>query len=241
MKRQGLRTLVCTQVCRLALAFAFALCGANVWAQTVGYVVQLNGTLSVQRADGITRILALKSEILLNDTLSTQKDSFAQINFTDGSSATLRPNTTLKIEQYLFNKDQPQADSLTMRMLKGGLRSITGLIGKRGNQDAYKIQTSTATVGIRGSSGDTLDCMQGCDGVTSKGGALPRGVYHATHTGLYILTTKAGSILIGPGQFGFAEDPDKPPVLLGDDPGLGLDPFPFSLGSFDPTQECVVR
>lgn len=229
------------QTWRWAFGLIVALWGAAVWAQTVGYVVQLNGTLSVQRANGETRILALKSEIFLNDTLSTQKDSFAQINFTDGSSATLRPNTTLKIEQYLFNKDQPQADSLSMRMLKGGLRSITGLIGKRGNQDAYKIQTSTATVGIRGSSGDTLDCMQGCDGVTSKGGALPRGVYHATHTGLYIMCTKAGCILIGPGQFGFAEDADKPPVLLGDDPGLGLDPFPFSLGSFDPTQECVVR
>jgi hypothetical protein len=195
----------------------------------------------VQRADGSTRILSQKSAVLLTDTLTTQKDSFAQINFTDGSSVTLRPNTTMKIDQYQFNKDQPQADNIAMRLLKGGLRSVTGLIGRRGNQDAYKIQTSTATVGIRGSSGDTLDCMQGCEGVTSKSGALAKGVYHATHTGLYIMTTQGGSILIGPGQFGFADDPNKPPALLGEDPGLGLDPFPFSLGSFDPAQECVVR
>jgi hypothetical protein len=230
-----------SQAWRWALGLVLALWGAAVWAQAVGYVVQLNGTLSVQRADGSTRILSLKSEVLLSDTLSTQKDSYAQINFTDGSAATLRPNTTLRIEQYQFNKEKPQADNLGMRLLKGGLRSVTGLIGKRGDMDSYKIQTSTATVGIRGSSGDTLDCMQGCDGVTSKGGALPRGVYHATHTGLYIMSTKAGSILIGPGQFGVAEDPDKPPVLLEEDPGLGLDPFPFSLGSFDPVQECIVR
>jgi hypothetical protein len=109
-------------------------------AQTVGYVVQLNGTLSVQRADGSTRILAQKSEVLLSDTLTTQKDSFATINFTDGSSATLRPNTSMKLEQYQFDKDKPQADNLGMRLLKGGLRSVTGLIGKRGNQDAYKIK-----------------------------------------------------------------------------------------------------
>ncbi|MEQ1773034.1 MAG: FecR family protein [Burkholderiales bacterium] len=229
------------QAWRWALGLALALWGAAVWAQTVGYVVQLNGTLSVQRADGSTRILSQKSAVLLTDTLTTQKDSFAQINFTDGSSATLRPNTTMKIDQYQFNKDQPQADNISMRLLKGGLRSVTGLIGKRGNQDAYKIQTSTATLGIRGSSGDTLDCMQGCEGVTSKSGALARGVYHATHTGVYIMTTQGGSILIGPGQFGFADDPNKPPLLLGEDPGLGLDPFPFSLGSFDPAQECVVR
>ena len=229
------------QAWRWVLGLALVLWGAVAWAQTVGYVVQLNGTLSAQRADGSTQILAQKSAVAVNDTLTTQKDSFATINFTDGSSATLRPNTSMKIEQYQFDKDKPQADNLGMRLLKGGLRSVTGLIGKRGNQDAYKIQTSTATLGIRGSSGDTLDCMQGCDGVTSKSGGLARGVYHTTHTGIYIMTTKGGSILIGPGQFGFADDPDKPPVLLGEDPGLGLDPFPFTLGSFDPVQECVVR
>lgn len=226
---------------RALLALVLMVWGAAVWGQTVGYVVLLNGTLSVQRADGSTRILSQKSEVLLSDTLTTQKDSFAQVNFTDGSSATLRPNSTLKIEQYQFDKDKPQADNLSMRLLKGGLRSVTGLISKRGNQDAYKIQTSTATLGIRGTSGDTLDCMQGCEGVTSKSGTLARGVYHATHTGLYIMVTKGGSILIGPGQVGFADDPDKPPTLLGDAPDLGLDPFPFSLGAFDPTQECVVR
>ena len=238
---RGMKTVACTQAWRWALGLAFALWGTAVWAQTVGYVVLLNGTLSVQRADGSTRILSQKSEVALSDTLTTQKDSFAQINFTDGSSATLRPNSTMKIEQYQFDKDKPQADNLGMRLLKGGLRSVTGLIGKRGNQESYKIQTSTATLGIRGTSGDTLDCMQGCDGVTSKSGALARGVYHTTHTGIYIMTTKGGSILIGPGQFGFADDPDKSPVLLGEDPGLGLDPFPFSLGSFDPVQECVVQ
>jgi hypothetical protein len=236
-----LKGMVRIQTWRWALGLVLALCGAAVWAQTVGYVVQLNGTLSVQRADGSTRILAQKSEVLRSDTLTTQKDSFASINFTDGSSVTLRPNTTLKVEQYQFDKDKPQADNMGMRLLKGGLRSVTGLIGKRGNEDAYKIQTNTATMGIRGSSGDTLDCSQGCDGVTSKSGGLPHGVYHVTHTGIYIMTTKGGSILIGPGQFGFADDPGKPPVLLGEDPGLGLDPFPFSLGSYDPVQECVVR
>ena len=236
-----MKVLMRVKAWRWALGLVLALSGVAAWAQAVGFVVQLNGTLSSQRADGSTRILSLKSEVLSSDTLTTQKDSFATINFTDGSSATLRPNTSLRIEQYQFDKDKPQADNLSMRMLKGGLRSVTGLISKRGNQDAYKIQTNTATMGIRGSSGDTLDCTKGCEGVTSKGGGLAHGVYHVTYTGVYIMTTKAGSILIGPGQFGFADDPDKPPVLLEVDPGLGLDPIPFSLGSFDPTQECAVR
>ena len=106
------------QAWRWAFGATLLLWGVAVWAQTVGYVVQLNGTLSVQRADGSTRILAQKSEVLLSDTLTTQKDSFATINFTDGSSATLRPNTSMKLEQYQFDKDKPQADNLGMRLLR---------------------------------------------------------------------------------------------------------------------------
>ncbi len=229
-----------TQCGRWAAGLILFFCSALVWAQQVGSVVQLNGTLSAQRVDGSARILAMKSLVLQGDTLVTQKDSFAQINFTDGSSVTMRPGTTLRIDEYQFDRAQPQGDGITMRLFKGGLRGITGLIGKRGDQDAYKLQTSTATLGIRGTSGETLDCTQSCEGVTRVGGTLRRGVYHVTYTGLYIMVTRAGSILIGPGQVGFAEDPDKLPVLLDSDVDLGLDPFPFTLGSFDPSQECVV-
>jgi hypothetical protein len=56
-----------------------------------GTIVQLSGTLSVKRADGSTRILSMKSEVIPGDTLETQKDSYAQIKFDDGGSITLKP------------------------------------------------------------------------------------------------------------------------------------------------------
>ncbi len=221
-------------------ALVLVLWGVAAWAQAVGSVVQLSGTLSAQRGSD-TLILAMTSEVQRGDTISTQRDSYAQVRFTDGSLATLRPNTVLRLDEYQFNSATPLADALVMRLLKGGLRSVTGLIGKRGNQDAYKIQTSTATIGIRGSSGETLDCMTGCEGVTAKSGGLTPGVYHVTYTDLYIMVTQAGQITIGAGQFGFASDANKPPVLLAGDPGLGLNPIPFALGSTHPVQECVVK
>jgi hypothetical protein len=39
---------------------------------------------------------------------------------------------------------------VVLRLLKGGFRTVTGLIGKRGNTDAYKLRAGTATIGIRG-------------------------------------------------------------------------------------------
>jgi len=223
-----------------------ALFSTAALAAGVGTVTHLSGTLSVQRPDGSVRILSQKSEVNPGDVLTTQRDSYAQINFTDGSSMTMRPNTQLKIEQYNFVQDRPQEDNSFMRLIKGGLRTVTGLVGKRGNQDAYKIGTNTATIGIRGSSGDTMDCTLGCEGVTSTSDKLERGVYHTTYTGSYIMQNEGGSQIIGEGQFGFAKDPKTPPVILPGDPGLNLSQLPFTHGvgggSFKAgAAECAVR
>jgi hypothetical protein len=211
-----------------------------------GSVTHLSGTLSVQRTDGSVRILSQKSEVSPGDLLTTQRDSYAQINFTDGSSITMRPNTQVRVEQYNFVQDRPQEDNSLLRLVKGGLRTVTGLVGKRGNQDAYKIGTNTATIGIRGSSGDHLDCTQGCAGVTSTSDKLEPGLYHTTYTGSYYLQNDSGLQVIGEGQFGFVRDPKSPPVILPGDPGLNLAQLPFTLGvnagSLRGGQgECVVR
>jgi hypothetical protein len=229
---------------RWIVGVCFIMASASAFAAGVGAVTHLSGTLSAQRADGTVRILSQRSEVHNGDTLTTQRQSFAQINFTDGSSVTIRPNSKMKIERYSFNQNAPQSDGIVMRLLRGGLRSVTGLIGKRGNQDAYKIRTSAATIGIRGSTGDTMDCTEGCEGVTSKSGKLKRGVYHKTHSGLYIMETAGGSILIGPNEVGFSDDPNAAPSKLPADPGMGTEEMPFALGIGGGTggaEECVVK
>lgn len=235
------------RVLRQAGFLLLSLFSAAAMAAGAGTVTHLSGTLSVQRPDGSVRILSQKSEVNPGDTLTTQRDSYAQINFTDGSSLTMRPNTQIRLEQYNFVQDRPQDDSSFLRLLKGGLRTVTGLVGKRGNLDAYKINTATAAIGIRGSSGDTIDnSTTSCEGVTPGCEKLPAGVYHTTHSGSYIMENEAGVQIIGEGQFGFARDPKTPPVILPGDPGLNLSALPFTLGVGGgrlqgPGQECVVR
>src|SRR5215510_12731522 len=145
---------------RVAAFWLLAL-GSSAAFAAAGTVTHISGTLSVQRPDGTVRILAQKSDVNAGDLLTTQRDSYAQINYTDGSSMTMRPNTQIRIEQYTFVQDRPQDDSSFLRLIKGGLRTVTGLVGKRGNQDAYRIGTNTATIGIRGSSGDTVVVLPG--------------------------------------------------------------------------------
>jgi hypothetical protein len=161
-------------VLKQAAFLVLALASSAVLA-AAGTVTHLSGTLSVQRPDGSVRILSQKSEVNPGDLLTTQRDSYAQIAYTDGSSMTMRPDTQIRIEQYTFVQDRPQEDNSFLRLVKGGLRTVTGLVGKRGNQDAYKIGTNTATIGIRGSSGQSL--LDDDNGTTA----------HETYSGSYIM------------------------------------------------------
>jgi len=166
---------------------AFALVCTAALAAGGGEVVHLSGTLSVQRADGVIMVLGQKSEVHPGDLLTTQKDSYAQINFLDGSTVTMRPYTQLKIDAFNYVSEKPDADNAFFRLIKGGMRTVTGLIGKRGNQNAYRIGTATATIGIRGSIGDTMACEPTCEGVALGGDKLPSGTHHQTHSGVYTM------------------------------------------------------
>lgn len=127
------------------------------WAN--GTIQQLSGTISVQKPDGSTRVLARQSEVGKGDTLNTERDSYAQVKFSDGAVMTLKPNTRIKIEDFVFDEREPAKDNSTLSLLKGGLRMITGLVGKRGNQDALRLGTATATIGIRGTTFTVDDCV----------------------------------------------------------------------------------
>lgn len=137
------------------------LASADEVAGKIGY---MSGSLVARHADGTVKIMASKSEVKAGDSLETSKDSFAQVVMNDGTQMTLRPYSNIKIEAYQFNKEAPKEDSAIFRLLKGGFRTVSGLIGKRGNQDAYQLKAATATIGIRGTDFTTRLCKgQDCD------------------------------------------------------------------------------
>lgn len=176
-------------------------------------VANLSGTLSVQKPDGTVKILSQKSEIEVGDVLTTEKDSYARIKFSDGGEVTLRPNSRLKIDEYGFTEDAPEKDSFVFSLVKGGLRTITGLVGKRGNRDAYRLNTATATIGIRGT-------HYGALWVQGDYGSLADGLYLDVVNGVINARNNAGELDYGAGQFGFVGSLNTPPVLLPADPGL---------------------
>jgi hypothetical protein len=115
-----------------------------------GQIGYMSGALVAQRTDGTVKVMGPRAEVFEGDVLVTAKESYAQVVMNDGTRMTLRPDSNLKIETYQFKKESPQADNAVFRLMKGGFRTVTGLIGKRGNPDAYKLSARGATLGIRG-------------------------------------------------------------------------------------------
>ena len=124
-------------------------CALSFAAQIAGTVTHLSGPLIAKKADGTVKILSLQSGIEQGDTLIAEKDTYARIKFADNSEIVLRPNTQIKIDQFSFEEDKPNNDGFTMTLIKGGLRAVTGLLGKR-NKERFGLNTPTASIGIRG-------------------------------------------------------------------------------------------
>lgn len=189
-------------------------------AATAGRITHLSGTISAERGDGTSKLLAVKSEILEGDTLSTERETYARIKFVDGGEVVLRPGTQLKIQNYSYNVAKPESDNIFMSMFKGGLRAVTGLLGKR-NRDKVSFQTETATIGIRGTHFGALLCQNDCGGVPTTGGSPPPNGLHVDVTnGAITLSNGAGTVQIDAGQFGFVANANTPPVPVPPQQGI---------------------
>lgn len=198
----------------LAVTAALAACHSFAFA-TSGTVTQLSGTLSVKKADGTVRILSQRSQVDTGDTLNTERDTYAQIRFTDGGQVTLKPNTTLKIEAFNFAEERPQEDSFVYSLLKGGVRAVTGLLGKR-SKEKYQLDTATATIGIRGTTLTADDCLNNREGDCAR---LDAAVYVGVADGEVIVRNAQGELGLAAGQFGLIA-PNQRPLFLSTDPGL---------------------
>lgn len=144
------------------LFVAGALFLGNALAQETAAVTATTGTVVVQKRDGALRSVAPGSKVEVGDVVITQPNSTAQLKFTDGGDLSIAGNSQLRVDAYAFDKARPREDSLAISLLKGGLRAITGLVGKRGDREAYKVQTGTATIGIRGTEFIAALCDEDC-------------------------------------------------------------------------------
>ncbi|MBI2752996.1 MAG: FecR domain-containing protein [Betaproteobacteria bacterium] len=197
----------------LALS-ALAIVAPETTFAAAGEVTHLSGAVVAQRPDGRSQILSIKSQVQEGDVLATAENSFARVKFSDGTEAVLRPSTQVKIDAFKFEEQRPQQDNVVLSLLKGGMRAVTGFLARR-NPANFRVATPSATIGIRGTNFGIQFCNNDCGGLSApKGGAPANGLHADVADGAISITTQAGALVVGVGQFAFVQSPVVLPVLV---------------------------
>ncbi|MBY0269504.1 MAG: FecR family protein [Burkholderiales bacterium] len=168
-----------------SFAFMVALgLSATAHAADVGRVLLAAGNTVAIRGNQ-TVPLAYGVMIQDKDLLRTGAASNLQVRFTDESIVSLKENSELRIDEFRFSGKEDGSERGFLSLLKGGLRTVTGLVG-RANHANYRLSTVTATIGIRGTDYAATLCQGDCrnsDGSLAKDGLYGRthGISHGTN------------------------------------------------------------
>ena len=179
----------------------------------VGTVTHLSGVLVARKTDGGTRLLSVKSAVAEGETLTTEQSTYARVKFEDNAEVVLRPSSQLKIESYQYQNARPERDNVLLSLVKGGLRSVTGLVGRR-SRDKVKFGAATATIGIRGTHFGMLLCQNDCAAIASVSGPPANGLHVDVVDGAVTISNRAGQQVLLAGQYGYARDLNTLPAVV---------------------------
>lgn len=179
------------------ILLALATSGLALTAQAEGTIQFATGTVTVVNAQGESRLVTRGAAFAQGETISTGSSSRAQLRFTDGALVSLQPNTDFRVDQYRFDGRPNGQEKGFFNLLKGGIRTITGMIGRQ-NRDAYKVDTPVATIGIRGTE------------YTAQLDVSAEDLLVHTGEGLVEVCNTAGCILLASGETGRVSSSSEP-------------------------------
>lgn len=97
-------------------------------------------------------IVYIGTSVPYGEKFKTDSTGVMHILFMDQSSMTLGPNSELVINEFVFDPEARRG-SIAVNLVKGALRVVGGFISKFSNPQGFsaaRVQTATATIGIRG-------------------------------------------------------------------------------------------
>src|SRR6202521_4857071 len=122
-------------------AHAQARVGEAALVQNIVVRVMGSATSQINVGDGVLR----------DEIVRTGLDSAARLVMADSTNLSLGPNATIRLDRTIFN-DEHSYREIAIRLTTGAFRFVTG----HSEKTAYKITTSLATIGVRGTTLDLL-------------------------------------------------------------------------------------
>lgn len=202
----------------------------------IGRVIWVKGELRATMPNKEVRILQKSSVIYLDDTLSTDANSQAQIAFTDNTLMTFYPSTIFHIDQYKYNPKGKKGSigTFIVQLIEGGFRTITGLIAKS-NPDDYTVNTPVGTIGVRGTDYAVFIKKTPANGSVAPVVKTSDELYMAQYKGEPCVKNGQGSVCLKNNDRYAKATPGKAPEIIVSMPDVfhtQLEIVPASIGSF---------
>jgi hypothetical protein len=178
-------------LCVSALWLAASLAATPARAQTrVGEAAVIKNEV-VRVAGSASSQINVGDAVLRDEIVRTGLDSAARLVMADSTNLSLGPNATVTLDRTVFNDEHSYRD-IAIRLTVGAFRFVTG----HSEKIAYKITTSVATIGVRGTILDILSqrgkttvvLQEGASRVCAIGGAC----IELTLSGETAIITSAG-------------------------------------------------
>jgi hypothetical protein len=196
---------------RLMVAPLLLTVASGLMAEPAGRLVYAHGDVGIRGSDGQPRQVQKGASVGPGDTIVTGSGR-TQVSFADGGFIAVQPNTQFRIDEYNYAGREDGNERSFFALVKGGIRFISGAIGHK-NKANYKIRTSAATIGIRGSAGRVEVCTGGsCSN-------LPDGTYVTGNQDILTMTNGTGTQDVGVGQTFHASCPTCSPRQVRQAPG----------------------
>ena len=113
----------------------------------LGKTILARGSVTADRNSARAPLKRL-SPVFRQDVLRSGNNARAQFRMVDDALINLQQNSILRLEKYELTSTEGDGNVL-MELISGGLRTITGAVGKKNKKD-YQLRTPVATIGIRG-------------------------------------------------------------------------------------------
>jgi len=147
---------------------------------------------------GATRVLRQNDMIFVGERVRASTTGEAVLKTGDAGVIAVRPQAEFFAEQ--FAAEGRATDTFSLRLVKGGLRLVTGWIG-RSDRSQYRVNTITATIGIRGTDHEPYEVAEDL----AKTMTVDPGTYDKVNRGGTTLAVGDNKVDIDPGKVGFAK------------------------------------
>jgi hypothetical protein len=130
-----------------ALALALWSTPAPAQEAVIGHIQSVGGVATVTHGQ-VTWRATEGAAVYEGDMLRTYWNGTIGVTFKDNTRISLGPSSRVTIPQFVFSPAE-QRFGFVLRLIAGSLQYLSGLTAKL-SPDSMKIETPTATVGVRG-------------------------------------------------------------------------------------------